>query len=224
MAMVTSMSARLLQETTVSSWYENSDGAGGFSSPKVIASGVAEPRWVVAADIDGDGDLDALAALYGEYSIVWYENDPLDNGAKGTFGTGQVITSTVPGVVSVAAADVDGDGDIDALAALAYDGSLAWYENIDGAGAFGSQRIISTLVERPYSILGADIDGDGDVDILGASIDDKKVAWYENSDGAGNFGPQQILSTLAYGSYGRADVDAGGQHLRPRPRGRPREP
>ena len=30
--------------------------------------------------------------------------------------------------------------------------------------------------------------------------DDPKIAWYENTDGAGNFGPQQVITTLADGT------------------------
>ena len=43
----------------------------------------------------------------------------------------------------------------------------------------------------------ADVDGDGDVDVLSASVFDSKIAWYENTDGKGNFGPQQVITTAA---------------------------
>ena len=43
---------------------------------------------------------------------------------------------------SVYAADLDVDGDIDA-ASITADGEVAWYENTDGLGTFGSAQIIS---------------------------------------------------------------------------------
>jgi PKD repeat protein len=40
------------------------------------------------------------------------------------------------------------------------------------------------------------LDGDGDNDVLSASMIDNKIAWYAN-DGSGNFGEQQIITTAA---------------------------
>ncbi len=61
---------------------------------------------------------------------------------------------------------------------------------------FGPQQIISTAADGAWSVYASDLDGDGDIDVLSASIYDDKIAWYEN-DGTGNFEPQQIITTLA---------------------------
>jgi hypothetical protein len=50
------------------------------------------------------------------------------------------------------------------------------------------------------SVYAADIDGDGDMDVLSASANDDKIAWYENTDGAGTFGAQNVISTAANGA------------------------
>lgn len=57
----------------------------------------------------------------------------------------------------------------------------------------------------------ADLDNDGDLDVLSASVGDNKVAWYENN-GLGAFGPQQIISTGNGGarSVSTADLDNDG--------------
>ena len=44
-----------------------------------------------------------------------------------------------------------------------------------------------------HSAYAGDLDGDGDMDVLSASRDDDKIAWYEN-DGTGQFGSQQAIT------------------------------
>ncbi len=50
--------------------------------------------------------------------------------AQTTFGPQRVITTAADGAVSVHAADLDGDGDIDVLSASRWDDKIAWYENL----------------------------------------------------------------------------------------------
>ena len=131
---------------------------------------------------------------------------------QGLFGAQQVISTNADGAFSVYAADVDGDGDIDVLSASFADDKIAWYENTDGQGSFGAQQVISTNADNCRDVFAADIDGDGDVDVLSASLADDKIAWYENTDGLGTFGAQQIISTNADGAWSvyAADVDGDG--------------
>jgi cysteine-rich repeat protein len=189
-------------------WYENSDGHGAFGAQQVISSSTDSARSVHAADLDGDGDVDVLSASYSDDKIAWYENSD----GLGTFGPQQVISTSADRAKSVHAADLDGDGDVDVLSASAYDGKIAWYENSDGHGAFGPQQVISTNADYAQSVHAADLDGDGDVDVLSASWSDDKIAWYENSDGLGAFGPQQVISTSAdrAKSVHAADLDGDG--------------
>ncbi|MDA0714084.1 MAG: T9SS type A sorting domain-containing protein [Bacteroidetes bacterium] len=72
-------------------------------------------------------------------------------------------------------------------------------------------NVISLLAESPPSVRTADLDGDGDLDLISASDRDKKIAWYENL-GQGIFGVQQILSDSADGaqSVHAADLDLDG--------------
>jgi hypothetical protein len=48
---------------------------------------------------------------------------------------------------------------------------------------FGSQQVISSAVDNAESVFAADVDGDGDLDVLSASSWDDKIAWYENQGG-----------------------------------------
>ncbi|NPA44052.1 MAG: VCBS repeat-containing protein, partial [Chlorobi bacterium] len=69
--------------------------------------------------------------------------------------------------------------------------------------------IIETLTNGAECVYSIDLDGDGDNDILSASYEDDKIAWYEN-DGSGNFSSQKIITTLADGATSVYSIDLDG--------------
>ncbi|MEM1224665.1 MAG: VCBS repeat-containing protein [Planctomycetota bacterium] len=69
--------------------------------------------------------------------------------------------------------------------------------------AFITNPPISTNADGASSVQVADVDGDGDLDLLSASFDDDKIAWYEN-DGSENF----TLQTISVSADGASDVQA----------------
>ncbi|KAH8046152.1 endonuclease [Aureococcus anophagefferens] len=130
---------------------------------------------------------------------------------SGCVFTERIVTTIADGARGVFVTDVDGDGDVDALSASAYDDTIAWYENdgsqsftervittladsafsvfaidVDGDGDSFTERVITALADHPRSVFAIDVDGDGDVDALSAVRNDDTVAWYEN-DGAQPF-------------------------------------
>ncbi|MBJ76519.1 MAG: hypothetical protein CMJ98_05815, partial [Planctomycetes bacterium] len=58
---------------------------------------------------------------------------------------------------------------------------------------FGGQQVITTSAVGASSVYATDLDGDGDADVLSASFEDAKIAWYENQ-GGGVFGGQQVIT------------------------------
>jgi YD repeat-containing protein/probable HAF family extracellular repeat protein len=56
---------------------------------------------------------------------------------------------------------------------------VAWYEN-QGNGSLGPRQVITTQAYGTMSVYAADLDGDGDSDVLSASSHGDKIAWYEN--------------------------------------------
>ncbi len=194
-------------------WYEN-DGSGGFWPQQVITTNADGAQSVYAADLDNDGDLDVLSLSLGDSILAWYEND-----GAGNFGSQQIITldafgSAFGSTNTIFAADLDNDSDLDVLSASSdystMESKIAWYEN-DGSGHFGPQQVITLDTICPISIFAADIDNDGDLDLLSASSHDKKIVWFKN-DGSANFGPKQIISLdagMALNIYA-ADMDNDG--------------
>ncbi len=104
-----------------------------------------------------------------------------------------MIVTTAIGPASVFATDVDGDGDVDVLSAFIGDDKIAWYESNGGSPPTFTTRVISTTADCARSVFATDVDGDGDIDVLSASSNDDKIAWYEsipdcNENGRGQVG------------------------------------
>jgi len=196
-------------------WFEALIGEDYFSEQKVISFAADGAKNVRAADIDGDGDLDVISisgmSSTGDIDrISWYEN--LDG--NGTFGAqNNILQDAYDSPDGLLVFDIDGDGDNDVMTSLSDwpdDDIIIWYENIDGQGSFGNEQIISTEVDGVKKLISADIDGDGDLDVVSTSLSDSKVAWYENLNGQGNFGVQQIIADNVVSGYDMAVGDIDG--------------
>ncbi|MCP3994330.1 MAG: hypothetical protein GY722_04580, partial [bacterium] len=182
-------------------WYEN-DGNENFTAHNITAvAGGANA--VNVADVDGDGDIDVLVANAYSGTFSWYENDGNEN------FTAQTISSIC--VADAVAVDVDADGDMDILSTGYYSGNLTWHEN-DGNENFTDHTIdtLSTGSEPAGSVHVADVDDDGDLDVLTNVYVDDKINWYEN-DGSENFTAHTITAAAdGASSVGTADVDGDG--------------
>ncbi|CAM3887211.1 MULTISPECIES: FG-GAP-like repeat-containing protein [Flavobacterium] len=183
-------------------WYKNN--SNGSSWTEEILTSLQGTGAIHTTDLDNDGGIDVLASSNGY--VGWYKNNGFGN-----FGAFQSISLSDLAIAGLYAADLDGDGYQDVLAALRFDG-VAWYKN-NGNGTFGSKQLITaaTLTPFAYDVYATDLDGDGDMDVLSASSNDDKVAWYEN-DGNGNFGAQQVITTSADAvrNIYAADLDGDG--------------
>ena len=179
--------------------------------------GTENVELIYSADIDGDGDLDILTTIVTNDNnvfsnkVIWYKN--IDG--LGTFGITPKVVVDIPNISSngltLYATDIDNDGDADvAYGVRTTGGDNVWYENLDGLGSFGEERVITTEVDLLRAVDFKDMDGDGDKDVLSASDGDGKVAWYENLDGIGTFGSQNIISTLFARSVYGVDLDGDG--------------
>ncbi len=169
-------------------WYKNTDGNGTFGEQQVITTGAIGANTAIAADLDGDNDLDVLSASSFDGKVTWYANTD----GTGTFGEQQIISNQCSYAMSVAVADIDNDGDLDAVSASLSDDKIAWYENTDGLATFGEQQIISTEADAALFVKTADINNDGWVDVVSASLLDGKIAWYENNNGS--FSQQKVIT------------------------------
>lgn len=85
-------------------WYESSGGAFPAYTERVLAYGVGYATYVVATDLDGDGDVDVVASALDDRSTDWYENDGSE------MFTRHLLASNTPNAQFVGTGDINGDG------------------------------------------------------------------------------------------------------------------
>jgi len=150
------------------------DGTGAFGPKISIQTGSFLFGRYITADINGDGAPDIVDAAQQQDKVVFYPN-PGDGNF--VFGVETVIDGAVTDPVGVAAADLDGDGDIDIVASSQTDKTIIFHR-LDGAGGVDSTVTIYSDVFIPDAITIHDLDSDGDLDVLGTV--GVSARWFEN--------------------------------------------
>lgn len=190
------------------SWWENESGKGTSWSEHIVSPGDGYGYTAVPADLDGDDDVDILASLGVEDDIVWFEN--LD-GAATTWAEHHIFGHEMDRDLLLAV-DVDGDDDLDIVAGLTYNDEIAWWENLVGNASSWVKHDVAQGPHFPNALAAADIDDDGDLDLLSGTYYDGEIAWWENLDGNGRSWLMHLVASgfpLPY-AVGAADMDSDG--------------
>ena len=110
---------------------------------------------------------------------------PITLVAESNFRSPVVISSASPGTFFMVVSDLDQDGDSDIVVASSANDSVTWYENSGATGEVWIPHLVSSVVDGVVRVRVADIDRDGDLDIVSASTLDDKLRWHENLLGNG---------------------------------------
>jgi len=130
---------------------------------------------IYACDLDNDSDTDVLGASLEDDQIIWWRND----GGNPITWTKIIIGNNVGEAHSVYAADFNGDSLKDVVGA-AYVGSpgVAWWRNNGGNPVSWTKFTVANNFINAHEVYAYDLDKDNDMDILGASSNLNRIAWW----------------------------------------------
>ena len=167
-------------------------GPGDFSRDAVVflrgAQSTANPSAAVVVDLDGDGDRDLVSANGGGDSLT-----AIFQTAPGVFASdGTIIRDDADKAmdtpVGLTAADLAGEGDGDVVSANRRSNNLTVFLQGEPGSFAVAQRLKHESLQGPESVHAADLDGDGDVDLVSANSESNNLTIFCNQ-GAGMFAP-----------------------------------
>ena len=144
----------------------------------------SDPRKLAWGDLDGDGDIDLVQAGWtADSALIWLSND-----GNGHFQAEQLLVVNGGEYHEVSLADLDDDGDLDIFHSLY--GNARIFRN-NGTGQF---TLAPTLGDQLYLGLPADVDLDGDLDLVGVDPDYDDVGI--RPDTGSDYGPWQVIDDV----------------------------
>ncbi|MFN0156887.1 MAG: FG-GAP-like repeat-containing protein [Bacteroidota bacterium] len=154
------------------------------------ASTTSQDEQISQGDIDRDGDIDLALGT------KWLRN----NGAS---WSGFTMHGTGGDPDRNRLADINGDGRLDVVVgfeAVSVPGKFAWYEQPVSPTGTWTERVISALVVGPMSMDVADMDTDGDFDVVVGEHNlvnsaSARLIIFENANGIGTSWVQHVVHT-----------------------------
>ena len=172
-------------------WFRNPglSGAGADWTGSYIDGGFPVARSIFAGDINADGRSDLLATSDAASIVLWYENVAAPKGQvewrrnvidlPGAPPAGQPVFGKL--------VDLNRDGRLDILMAFggwgtSKEGGVAWYENsgVEDGRVQWKKHLITDALPGGFEAVAADLDGDGDLDVVATGETPGQIAWFEN--------------------------------------------
>lgn len=187
------------------------EGSAGYR-PRVLLDGVGRVACAEPADLDGDTDLDLTLCEFGakDGSVAWLERT-----AQGSFVRHELRREA--GAIHAYPFDADGDGDLDIAVALSQRAQQVLLYRNRGGGQF-DEEILYRASDENFGLTGielADLDGDGDTDVLVAAGDyldetfdlTQHGVYLLENDGAGRFSARKLVAATGVHAVKAIDLD-----------------
>jgi len=153
----------VISYTSVSVLLNN--GVGTFASSANYSTGSSFSSAEIS-DLDGDGDIDLAVTNYGSNIVSIFRNN-----GNGTFSSSENY-NTGGFATAITISDLDGDGDGDLAVANGGDGGDGIISILmnNGDGTFANNVDYNIGVSDSMFVESADLDGDGDMDLIVADV------------------------------------------------------
>lgn len=214
------------RSTDVSIFKVDGDPLQGENWTEIVLGRYSVPQNAEPVDLDGDGDLDIVAASRGEQRLIFFENLGGNDLQFQEHAIG--INGAHLEGFNLEYADLSGDGKLDILSRSSSN-VLYWIEQPQQFGDAWNAFVIGDF--RPDWMIGletADIDGDGDTDVMAGGysrgprtgdgdvdVDDVlgRIGWFENPGDAKIAWTRHDISRRKRGMFDKfvaRDIDGDG--------------
>ncbi|MFA5076206.1 MAG: FG-GAP-like repeat-containing protein [Patescibacteria group bacterium] len=179
------------------------DGAGNFT--ETLEFSTCNAYRIITTDINDDGTIDVLMPCRGDRDDGDYQDKMWLNDGTGNFTEYDRFHDNISH--DMTSGDYDQDGDVDVIT---YSYNLGgwhlylWWNNGDGSEPTFTQETLADTLHT--DIISADIDGDGDLDLIHYG------RYIFRNDGTGNFTQEDALGGAAEwaGCTSVSDIDGDG--------------
>ena len=173
----------------------------------VAGSGYVSLHEVESVDMDEDGDMDLLGADYDGDHLFWLRNQGGSPVAWDQFS----IDAAVDYPCKIHAVDINGDGNMDVAVAAWLDDKVIAYYGSGGSEPEWTAQELDSSIDGAHGVRACDIDSDGDMDVIGASINSSALYLYRNQGGTLPSWVREPLGTIAGAAIVRVgDFDGDG--------------
>jgi hypothetical protein len=182
-------------------WIERSNTAGQttWTVHEIDPAWTSDTR-IQTAHIDADGKLDVvLSGSEGESRLAWFE---VAAGENSVWIRHEIGAESYVGVHSLRVADFDLDGDLDIVAAeMATSPNKRIVVHLNEGNGSSWQRVL-LATHGSHNMVVADVDADGDPDLLGKNYEGKGrfIEYWQNRSGELRLVPQRSVTSSADGA------------------------